>query len=631
MRFSLLTDGWHSGNFTTLGPVFFFLYLRSVKYNGQWEWYLVFWLYFSACTFFHHRAFGFKAAFFLFADNIVCTHSRNWSSWTWFNRSGGCQILCLPLLQFLLICLAQSVSLSDSLNVLLLWTLNFESVSFHCWSVQIAENWNVVHDIERAWGLNDMPTLSMQLHGNLDLLQSSLSNATLTKTNSSITNPSLISTDSCLAKNSRRHFSTERMGSSMASTNSFDSFWSEDLNPSSDVLSTDTVDKEYVLPSWSPYTIDRLPLCEDRHPLSLASSSSTLIPSSVSDVKPVVLMQQAGIRSSLAPERPTSAVRVELRPQINNPHPSYGYPQQKGFAEVRDISKPSEPNQSIRLNQHVPQEKVMTNFCARGNDKKIVAEKPGPVLKLLHQQIETKGPTPHTVIRRSGIDQSELDSIESEAEVTFKDSGECSLQSDPKPPRKRGRKPANDREEPLNHVQAERQRREKLNQRFYALRAVVPNVSKVLKSHDPHLPVFLSLTSEECRDICIFLHCILFSLNCYFLCCTLTDGQGILVRWCKNLHSRFATEAWGDRISNHGTPEWCKRIIKKATGIASSYHHTDHNQLRKRITVKFEDEHQGHSSTTTIERIFVRREAYSSCADYGTGSCDSAELLEGHI
>ncbi len=387
--------------------------------------------------------------------------------------------------------------------------------------MQIAENWHVVHDIERAWGLNDMPTLSMQLHGNLDLLQSSLTNATLTKTNGSITNPSLIGADSCLAKNSRRHFLTEKMGSSMASTNSFDSFWSEDLNPSSDVLSTDTVDKEYVLPGWSPYTIDRLPLCEDRHPLSLASSSSTPILSSVSDVKPVVLMQQAGTRSSLAPERPTSAVRVELRPQINNPHPSYGYPQQKGVAEVRDISKPSEPNQSMRLNQHVPQEKVMTNFSARGNDKKIVAEKPGPVLKLLHQQIETKGLPPHCVIRCSGIDQSELDSIESEAEVTFKDSVECSLQSGSRPPRKRGRKPANDREEPLNHVQAERQRREKLNQRFYALRAVVPNVSKVLKSHDPHLPVFLSFTSEESRDICIFLHCILISLTCYFLRCTL--------------------------------------------------------------------------------------------------------------
>ncbi|WVZ57750.1 hypothetical protein U9M48_008095 [Paspalum notatum var. saurae] len=51
-----------------------------------------------------------------------------------------------------------------------------------------------------------------------------------------------------------------------------------------------------------------------------------------------------------------------------------------------------------------------------------------------------------------------------------------------KRPRKRGRKPANGREEPLNHVEAERQRREKLNQRFYALRAVVPNVSKMDKA-----------------------------------------------------------------------------------------------------------------------------------------------------
>ncbi|KAM0019001.1 putative transcription factor bHLH family [Helianthus debilis subsp. tardiflorus] len=53
---------------------------------------------------------------------------------------------------------------------------------------------------------------------------------------------------------------------------------------------------------------------------------------------------------------------------------------------------------------------------------------------------------------------------------------------DPEKPRKRGRKPANGREEPLNHVEAERQRREKLNQKFYALRAVVPNVSKMDKA-----------------------------------------------------------------------------------------------------------------------------------------------------
>ncbi|XP_021889655.1 transcription factor MYC2 [Carica papaya] len=48
--------------------------------------------------------------------------------------------------------------------------------------------------------------------------------------------------------------------------------------------------------------------------------------------------------------------------------------------------------------------------------------------------------------------------------------------------KKRGRKPGLGRETPLNHVEAERQRREKLNHRFYALRAVVPNVSRMDKA-----------------------------------------------------------------------------------------------------------------------------------------------------
>ncbi|MED6124599.1 hypothetical protein PIB30_060412 [Stylosanthes scabra] len=50
------------------------------------------------------------------------------------------------------------------------------------------------------------------------------------------------------------------------------------------------------------------------------------------------------------------------------------------------------------------------------------------------------------------------------------------------PKSKRGRKPVLNRETPVNHVEAERQRREKLNHRFYALRAVVPNVSRMDKA-----------------------------------------------------------------------------------------------------------------------------------------------------
>ncbi|KAK9145772.1 hypothetical protein Sjap_005675 [Stephania japonica] len=48
--------------------------------------------------------------------------------------------------------------------------------------------------------------------------------------------------------------------------------------------------------------------------------------------------------------------------------------------------------------------------------------------------------------------------------------------------RKRGRKQGNGGDMPVNHVEAERQRREKLNHRFYALRSVVPHVSRMDKA-----------------------------------------------------------------------------------------------------------------------------------------------------
>ncbi|XP_030946814.1 transcription factor MYC2-like [Quercus lobata] len=92
------------------------------------------------------------------------------------------------------------------------------------------------------------------------------------------------------------------------------------------------------------------------------------------------------------------------------------------------------------------------------------------------------------VILSSGVVKSSggvgtADSDHSDLEASVVKEADSSRVVDPeKRPRKRGRKPANGREEPLNHVEAERQRREKLNQRFYALRAVVPNVSKMDKA-----------------------------------------------------------------------------------------------------------------------------------------------------
>jgi transcription factor MYC2 len=85
------------------------------------------------------------------------------------------------------------------------------------------------------------------------------------------------------------------------------------------------------------------------------------------------------------------------------------------------------------------------------------------------------------VVKSSGGGAGDSDHSDLEASVV-KEADSSRVVDPEKRPRKRGRKPANGREEPLNHVEAERQRREKLNQRFYALRAVVPNVSKMDKA-----------------------------------------------------------------------------------------------------------------------------------------------------
>ncbi|XP_071701349.1 transcription factor MYC2-like [Rutidosis leptorrhynchoides] len=229
-------------------------------------------------------------------------------------------------------------------------------------------------------------------------------------------------------------------------------------------------------------------------PVSSSAATVTTVDTAVPSVIPLnKQISNENPSSSSLTEHPSSAIHTSNRQSVQNPQNQRLFGSRElNFAEFGSYEGGTGGRNGNHSNSCKPESVELLNF---GDGKKSSANN-GTIFSGEDNSKKKKSPSLRgineegmlsfssgMVVPPSENTKSAADFEQSDVEPSIGREAESRLMVEPeKKPRKRGRKPANGREEPLNHVEAERQRREKLNQKFYTLRAVVPNVSKMDKA-----------------------------------------------------------------------------------------------------------------------------------------------------